>query len=167
MYGAVQVFRNALCRADRSLTVCHRRPLSGTPAFRTTTGDSKHVAAFVNYRRSLEVLRRVVYISLVYCGGSYPTSTSLICRAFSQNGRATIIPLRSTNVRIGQRRAMSATDILEINRLYGCEPRSRPQPRPRPQPGTPAPRPRPRPRPRPQPRPQRPRPGCQYVPLHN
>ena len=39
--------------------------------------------------------------------------------AFSANGRPTIVPKRS-NVVLGQREVLSATDIAEIRALYGC-----------------------------------------------
>nr|BAG74349.1 hatching enzyme [Clupea pallasii] len=37
-----------------------------------------------------------------------------------QNGKETITPIPNPNVRIGQRQGMSTTDILRINKLYGC-----------------------------------------------
>ncbi|PIK56723.1 putative zinc metalloproteinase nas-13-like [Apostichopus japonicus] len=40
--------------------------------------------------------------------------------AFSRNGRPTIVP-RQAGVSIGNRNDFSATDILKINRYYGCE----------------------------------------------
>uniref|UniRef100_A0A4W5K545 Metalloendopeptidase n=1 Tax=Hucho hucho TaxID=62062 RepID=A0A4W5K545_9TELE len=40
--------------------------------------------------------------------------------AFSINGMDSITPIPNPNVSIGQRRGMSTTDILRINRLYGC-----------------------------------------------
>jgi len=41
-------------------------------------------------------------------------------RAFSINGRDTITPIPNSRVQIGQRRGMTRTDILRINRLYRC-----------------------------------------------
>ncbi|XP_036837597.1 high choriolytic enzyme 1-like [Oncorhynchus mykiss] len=40
--------------------------------------------------------------------------------AFSVNGMDTITPIPNPNVPIGQRQGLSTTDILRINRLYGC-----------------------------------------------
>ncbi|XP_071845082.1 zinc metalloproteinase nas-15-like [Apostichopus japonicus] len=40
--------------------------------------------------------------------------------AFSRNGRPTIVP-RQAGVSIGNRNDFSATDVLKINRYYGCE----------------------------------------------
>ncbi|XP_042559788.1 hatching enzyme 1.2 [Clupea harengus] len=37
-----------------------------------------------------------------------------------QNGKETITPIPNSNVQIGQRQGMSTTDILRINKLYGC-----------------------------------------------
>ena len=44
------------------------------------------------------------------------------CRtAFTvQNGRETITPIPNRSVKIGQRQGLSTTDILRINKLYGC-----------------------------------------------
>jgi len=41
--------------------------------------------------------------------------------AFSKNRWPTITPVPNPSVKIGQRRGMSETDILRINRLYNCE----------------------------------------------
>lgn len=41
-------------------------------------------------------------------------------KAFTINGRETIQPIQQTNVRIGQRRAMSRWDITRIKQLYQC-----------------------------------------------
>uniref|UniRef100_UPI0037E71363 hatching enzyme 1.2-like n=1 Tax=Semicossyphus pulcher TaxID=241346 RepID=UPI0037E71363 len=40
--------------------------------------------------------------------------------AFSRNGQPTIIPIPDNNVPIGRATEMSPTDILRVNRLYGC-----------------------------------------------
>ncbi|KRZ24175.1 Zinc metalloproteinase nas-4 [Trichinella pseudospiralis] len=40
--------------------------------------------------------------------------------AFSRNGRATLIPLKSGSEMMGQRDGLSAKDILKINKLYAC-----------------------------------------------
>lgn len=40
--------------------------------------------------------------------------------AFSRNGQPTIVPIPNPNVTIGRATQMSATDILRVNRLYGC-----------------------------------------------
>ncbi|XP_021450047.2 high choriolytic enzyme 1-like [Oncorhynchus mykiss] len=40
--------------------------------------------------------------------------------AFSINGMDTITPIPNPDVSIGQRQGLSTTDILRINRLYGC-----------------------------------------------
>ena len=40
-------------------------------------------------------------------------------KAFSKNGKETIVP-EDSNAHIGQRRALSAIDITEINQFYGC-----------------------------------------------
>ncbi|XP_063045808.1 hatching enzyme 1.2-like [Engraulis encrasicolus] len=38
----------------------------------------------------------------------------------TQRGRATITPIPNASVRIGQRKGLSRSDILRINKLYGC-----------------------------------------------
>ncbi|XP_034536792.1 low choriolytic enzyme-like isoform X2 [Notolabrus celidotus] len=40
--------------------------------------------------------------------------------AFSRNGQPTILPIPNNNVAIGRATQMSPTDILRVNRLYGC-----------------------------------------------
>ncbi|KRZ11556.1 Zinc metalloproteinase nas-4 [Trichinella zimbabwensis] len=40
--------------------------------------------------------------------------------AFSRNGRATLIPLKSGSEQMGQRDGLSGKDILKINKLYAC-----------------------------------------------
>ncbi|KRZ79562.1 Zinc metalloproteinase nas-4 [Trichinella papuae] len=40
--------------------------------------------------------------------------------AFSRNGRATLIPLKTGSEQMGQRDGLSAKDILKINKLYAC-----------------------------------------------
>ncbi|XP_055535164.1 seminal metalloprotease 1-like [Wyeomyia smithii] len=40
--------------------------------------------------------------------------------SFSINGEKTIVPLQETDQEIGQRDGMSESDILKINRMYGC-----------------------------------------------
>ncbi|KRX13477.1 Zinc metalloproteinase nas-4 [Trichinella nelsoni] len=41
--------------------------------------------------------------------------------AFSRNGRATLLPLKSGSELMGQRNGLSAKDILKINKLYACD----------------------------------------------
>ncbi|XP_065355365.1 seminal metalloprotease 1-like [Calliphora vicina] len=40
--------------------------------------------------------------------------------AFSKNGEKTIIPLQGEDIEIGQRRALSASDINKLNMMYKC-----------------------------------------------
>jgi len=40
--------------------------------------------------------------------------------AFSRNGLRTIVPTQDPNAVLGQRVGMSALDILEVQRYYGC-----------------------------------------------
>ncbi|CAF4231661.1 unnamed protein product [Rotaria sordida] len=42
--------------------------------------------------------------------------------AFSSNGLPTIVPTKNPNAAIGQRIGMSPSDILEVQRYYGCVP---------------------------------------------
>ena len=41
-------------------------------------------------------------------------------KSFSSNGRPTIVTLKSGGSKIGQRQALSANDIRQINKLYKC-----------------------------------------------
>ncbi|XP_029921076.1 low choriolytic enzyme-like isoform X1 [Myripristis murdjan] len=41
--------------------------------------------------------------------------------AFSSNGQPTIVPVPNPDVSIGRANQMSPTDILRVNRLYGCK----------------------------------------------
>lgn len=42
-------------------------------------------------------------------------------KAFSKNGKETIIPRGDENIEIGQRRELSQSDIRKLNLMYGCE----------------------------------------------
>ena len=44
--------------------------------------------------------------------------------AFSMNGKPTIIPTQNASAVIGQNIGLSPTDILEIQKYYGCVPTS-------------------------------------------
>ncbi|XP_065090070.1 seminal metalloprotease 1-like [Ochlerotatus camptorhynchus] len=45
--------------------------------------------------------------------------------AFSINGQKTIVALKATEDRMGQRDGMSEKDIFKINRMYGCFPKKK------------------------------------------
>ncbi len=81
-----------------------------------------------NYNSCYSYLH-VLYIDSIFRGEvstlDLPYDTKSImhyeARAFSRNGRPTIVPINEKFTKLGQKTAMTALDIKKLNKLYSCQ----------------------------------------------